>query len=959
MRNLQATKDTHEREEDEAERLNRPNTKVKPPRRDLRREKMEVDRDPDLDGDPDLSLNYKNIGGSLVERVAARFLTADAEGEEDPKKGGVPARWNEWLDETKAEGKKKVPNPNPETKTKSPEVSFSTALKDKAFFQQALKDYQLWAKKTPEAEGEKAPSAKPKAEPEERKPGKEENSPKEKASPEKLAENARDLLALAESDPHVKSVLDSFKAGGNLHGMAQANPAFPIAQFKMQGLPDGVTTLGDVADALSVKPAPPKKKEETSPKKGDPSKEAPKSQSPKEAPKSEKNKEGEKAKFESIPRRPVEKAEVAQAQKELEAVLPPSLAERFSKLHPDDKRELSKTFQEVSSLGNFKTESARIRATDNLRNSFTLDPEKVEFPTTWDMGKGEVPLEDLTEPEQFAAIAAHRMQVIAVNLGTRKRAIDTLVQRGVKPEIAAQSIDLELNPPKTGKTAKEHAKIATEHATKVQEAAQNRFIAAATSKDPVLSHAKRMDTVSAILTLNPEAQKLAYADLQANDFREVSNQFLSGPKAITKYDSVPDILFKLRQASDLFQQKAWDYPEDVASNPDPARIFRKKVLARLSDADPKKFREVSRKIAKKEAKEYDQRMRQFESASKTYEDDLFEYEEAFEVWAQAKKDAESEPVKGQKRKAFNDPPPVPPKEPKAPSMPEGYLEAKKAKKPHGNSIHKDVEDIQSRTPKQKAKGKKSDRKKEEQGILDRILSFFGGKRKKEASGLYSSYQYEDLTMGNPSSRTAVYHGKDPYPKGELSFASPYEGWADANQSELSSIDHSKILSAAREWLRSPILSKNVEGMSPDARFRAALDLAIRDTDEGSYSAAISATVYNELLAKLTGSGEDVSGATVHKASLRKEARLCAQRVASYDPELAYDLLGLSDSLSTGAPVAASQTVTASVEDTYEALRSTVIRSASTNPQVREHLQPVFRLIKTLDEVRTLRAKSQG
>ena len=77
-----ATKDTYEREEDEAERLVRPAPKVKPPRKDKRRETTQAERDPDTAGDPDLkgdrdlSLNYKNVGGSLQRRVADRYLQA-------------------------------------------------------------------------------------------------------------------------------------------------------------------------------------------------------------------------------------------------------------------------------------------------------------------------------------------------------------------------------------------------------------------------------------------------------------------------------------------------------------------------------------------------------------------------------------------------------------------------------------------------------------------------------------------------------------------------------------------------------------------------------------------------------------------------------------------------------------------------------------------------------------------
>jgi len=97
----------------------------------------------------------------IAARVVARYLRAD-EGEADSAKGGVPARWKEWLDALHDGGKSRITNPNPETKSRHPEVSYSTALKTPHFFTHALKEYKEWAKKNPEKDGgtpkkEKAP----------------------------------------------------------------------------------------------------------------------------------------------------------------------------------------------------------------------------------------------------------------------------------------------------------------------------------------------------------------------------------------------------------------------------------------------------------------------------------------------------------------------------------------------------------------------------------------------------------------------------------------------------------------------------------------------------------------------------------------------------------------------------------------------------------------------------------
>ncbi len=106
-----ATKDTYERETEEAERLVRTAPKVKPSRHDKKREDMRPDFDPDIEGDkdiardPDMSMNYKDIGGSVVSRVMARFLRADA-GPPKPDAAKVKVKkkdtgWVGWVGQDK------------------------------------------------------------------------------------------------------------------------------------------------------------------------------------------------------------------------------------------------------------------------------------------------------------------------------------------------------------------------------------------------------------------------------------------------------------------------------------------------------------------------------------------------------------------------------------------------------------------------------------------------------------------------------------------------------------------------------------------------------------------------------------------------------------------------------------------------------------------------------------------
>ena len=69
--NRTSTKTTEEKEQEEAERLLRKEPKLKPPRRDLRRERVKVEEDKDPDEkqeERDTSHNFKDIGASLEDR---------------------------------------------------------------------------------------------------------------------------------------------------------------------------------------------------------------------------------------------------------------------------------------------------------------------------------------------------------------------------------------------------------------------------------------------------------------------------------------------------------------------------------------------------------------------------------------------------------------------------------------------------------------------------------------------------------------------------------------------------------------------------------------------------------------------------------------------------------------------------------------------------------------------------
>lgn len=129
-----ATKDSYEKEQEESERLVKPSPKKKPPRHDKTRTKMKTDDKDigsDVVGDKDMSMNFKDIGGSIVAKVLNRYAfdfdpdefdpdafddDDDADNEEDSDDGG----WDEESDSSDDEDDEDRKEETPETKKYRP-----------------------------------------------------------------------------------------------------------------------------------------------------------------------------------------------------------------------------------------------------------------------------------------------------------------------------------------------------------------------------------------------------------------------------------------------------------------------------------------------------------------------------------------------------------------------------------------------------------------------------------------------------------------------------------------------------------------------------------------------------------------------------------------------------------------------------------------------------------------------
>jgi len=148
----------------------------------------------------------------------------------------------------------------------------------------------------------------------------------------------------------------------------------------------------------------------------------------------------------------------------------------------------------------------------------------------------------------------------------------------------------------------------------------------------------------------------------------------------------------------------------------------------------------------------------------------------------------------------------------------------------------------------------------------------------------SSYPTPSL-MTSVSEKAAVYHGVAPYKE-----TPGYVPWTQPHQRDLGDGDYAVLLKAAKDWLKTPVLSVPLVDANRDVQLRAALDLAIFD---GPYNGAIQPKVYNLLLAKLAGVDADETLLTQRKATASSEIRKLAAKYAAQDAPLAYELMDLA------------------------------------------------------------------
>ena len=737
------TKDHVERETDEAERLVRPSPKVKPPRHDKRRERMDVDDDPDLDmTDKDLSKNYKTIGGSIASRVLQRWAKDEgpavkAPAKEGPKKVRVRKKETGWVGWIGQDALKKSPG------------DYET-----------VDDEDEGTKKGP-AKGETAPEAQPKA------------APPAQAAPKK------------EPPP----------AGGP---KLQAPPPAGAG-----AVPPPPPITAPPPAAVAAPAAAPETEKPKGKGKG----------KPKDYPD-----EYEDFRPTGLPTRAVSKVEQAAARQTILSTFPTQVAVDLlllrPPLHPDEVSALASDYHVAQSFPVGKVDELR----DKTSKFYTTDPSAVPAPKTVKGKDGKaVPLSSLSDEEQATATRKHQVQVVAMSLAARSAISRNLSEESGAPKALADRLSgFLLSGGSGGESPEDRKKRAS---TEAEDLFYEGLKQAAA---PVSAAAVKKILKS---TKDPGALRIAVGYFQAQDYLEARKRFLdpASKDHISERQAPRDIASSLIKASELLRERGARYPEGLDSQ-DNALTFRTWVLKQMAAISPQKMPAIQEILDVDDNAQYDKGLKKYKKAKQAYDAASAQAKEEYDDYSAdllAGGDPNLDPPLGGTERGL--------KEPVEPRKPPRY-------------------DTQRKTPEERSKAA--------EGLWDDLMSRTASQRV-AARYLATPISTYPIACAMGQNRQAVYWGVEPYLKGRG--PSSYVGWTQPQSRDLGNKDFTRLLTAARGWLKTPVLATSVEGIVRDTQLRAALDLAI---DTEGYASVLHPTQYNNLLARLAGEPQDETLLTV-------------------------------------------------------------------------------------------------
>jgi hypothetical protein len=487
--------------------------------------------------------------------------------------------------------------------------------------------------------------------------------------------------------------------------------------------------------------------------------------------------------------------------------------------HPDEISELIRDFHVARSLPSKDLGDLMSKAA----NFYATDPSKVRPPKE--------NLDDLSEVERAKAIRKHQVQTVAMSLGVKAAVSKEYERKGTPPDLAGKLSEFILSgaqqsPSERGKRAEALAtQIFTENLGKPRSEKK---------PEPLSDGAvKRLMKASN----DPAVRKLIVGYCQARDYQEARLQFLDpqSDEAISERHAPKAIAAKLSRAAKFLRERAERYPDSTPN--DASSTFRNRVMKHLARLDRDKALEVQSLLDVDDNKHYEKQLKKHKKAEAEYAKKRAEvethYERDFSAYSE-------------KLKNGGDPDGDPP-----PNVDDRLVEA---------SIERPIPppkpvnyDKLTKTPEELGE----DSQKLWQQFRNKFASDSGLIQRVAARGSF----YSDTCAMD---RTAVYWGVDPYPRGKEG-PEAYQGWEQPHARDLGEPELSKILKAAKTWLKQPVLSENIEGVVRDTQLRAALDLALRAEN---YEQAVHPAVYNKLLARLAGVSEDETLLTVRSKTAR-------------------------------------------------------------------------------------------
>ena len=784
-----ATKSDAEREDEETERLVRDAPKIKPPRRDKRREQVETEQDPDLknpsnaENDPDLSSNYKTIGGSY--KMAESNLI-NVKLKEDPSR---------------------VVQVTKETLQTQPDKY------------EEIKD----SEEEPKEEGEAPNKA------------------------QALEKAHTSLQEMAQTDQEFSSILKDFTdPASDIFQFAKARPDTPVDKFlRGRTPPKGINTLGDLRKVLLYQPpassgpeAPSKEPAKGAP----PSKEkAPKAPPeaagtplPKEPPAPQKP--------EGYPERSYTKNELENARLQIVRTFPTQIAADIlllqPPLHPDEVTSLVLDYHAARSLPAKDNDVEGIK--EAASKFYTTNPNSVPPPKTVDKEGEEVEFSSLPGEEQAKALRQHQIQTVAMSLAARDMVRGRLEKSGA-PKDLAETLSGFLMSGKNEAPAARQKRASQEAEALFYKGLEKKPVKIADSKvSKVLESMK-----------DPAAKKLAVGYFQAQDYNEARAQFLdpTSKTHISERQSPRAAANNLSKAMDFLRKRAERYPKGTSE--DIASTFKTRVMRHLSALAPDKFPKLQEFMDEADHRHYDQMMKGYKKERRAFD--------------KAKKQAEQEFSKDYKAYSAK--------------LKEGDSELDPPLSSQDRLAKQGIEE-----PREPAKPPRYDLQRKDSGELEQTASDmwekFRGRtasaQKVVARAKFHSFSTYPDTSAMGKNRQAVYWGVEP------ESVQAYPGWSQHQSRDVGESDFKNILTAARGWLSTPMLSGPIEGIVEDTRFRAALDLAIQT--EG-YRNALHQVDYNNLLARLAGKPQDETLLTIREA---------ASSGYNEDAEIAYRIPGKGD-----------------------------------------------------------------